>query len=371
MTAALRHLALQHALALWDGRQVGAPHPRPALGEVAFPVLARIAEYAEDGRWKRTSLSAFLPTAFSRGECPAAGLGDLLAQELDAGGCLLLLDGLDEIVAADDRRGVVNQIEAFVRQHARGGRRGPNRFIITSRIAGYRSAPLGGPGGEPVAHYVVQEMGREEIQRFLERWCPAVEDAETPEKSFVARKATAQREIDAIMQAVDKNPGVRQLAANPLLLTILALIQRTGAQLPRRRIELYRLAADTLARTWRTAMGVPESALVEERYLTRMLGRMAYWMHVHKPTGLATEREVYDVLGAEWAKVKRRQWDPDDPDLLLEGDVRRLGDASPSYPKPSIFGPILAHNCGRPVNCAQFSRIRRTPSSDTMPEPTR
>ncbi len=51
---------------------------------------------------------------------------------------------------------------------------------------------------------------------------------------------------------------MRRLAANPLLLRILALIHRTGAQLPQKRIELYRLTADTLARTWRMSQGIAE-----------------------------------------------------------------------------------------------------------------
>ncbi len=183
----------------------------------------------------------------------------------------MLLDGLDEIVNADDRRKVVERIEDFVRYH--GNR--PNRFVITSRIAGYRSAQL----GEPFAHYTVQEMDETQIRRFLERWCTAVEAAQTPDLSAEARQVVAQREIDAIMKAVKTSPGVQRLAANPLLLRTLALIHRTGAQLPQRRIELYKLAADTLARTWRTAQGVPESELVEDRYLTRLLGRLAYWLH--------------------------------------------------------------------------------------------
>src|SRR5215471_8600879 len=69
---------------------------------------------------------------------------------LTAGHCLVLLDGLDEIVDADDRRGIVQRIEDFIRRHDNHA----NSFVITSRIAGYRSAPL----GAPFAHYTVQEM---------------------------------------------------------------------------------------------------------------------------------------------------------------------------------------------------------------------
>ena len=41
-------------------------------------------------------------------------------------------------------------------------------------------------------------------------------------------------------------------------------------------------------------------------------------MHENKPTGLATEREVYEVLGKEWAQIKGRDWDEDNPDIEIE-----------------------------------------------------
>ncbi|MEZ4677613.1 MAG: HEAT repeat domain-containing protein [Caldilineaceae bacterium] len=252
-------------------------------------------------------------------------MADLLQSELTAGGCLVLLDGLDEIVEADDRRGVVQRIEDFIRRHDQGGQRGGNRFLVTSRIAGYRSAPLVGSGGEPLPHYVVQEMDDEQIGRFLDRWCRAVEDFQTPDLSEEARHATAKREIDGIQAAISKTSGVRRLAGNPLMLRVLALIHRTGARLPQKRVELYRLAADTLARTWRTAQGVPESALISDNNLTPLLGQLAYWMHEHKPSGIATEREVYAQLGAAFAKRNRiPDWDPDEPDLTVVEEIDKF-----------------------------------------------
>lgn len=210
----------------------------------------------------------------------------------------------------------------FVRRHDQGGPRGTNRFMLTSRIAGYRSAPLTGIGGKPFAHYMVQEMDDGQIKRFLERWCRAVEDAQTPDLAEETRQATAQREIDGILGEVQKTPGVRRLAANPLMLRVLALIHRTGARLPQKRVELYKLAADTLAHTWRPAQGVPTMALVEERYLTPLLGKLAYWIHLNKPTGIATEREVYEILGAEWARIRRldleTQWEE------IQGEVQKF-----------------------------------------------
>ncbi|MFL5659698.1 MAG: NACHT domain-containing protein, partial [Ktedonobacteraceae bacterium] len=306
----LRYLALKHAQALYAGRSEAGSD----LGTVRFPILIRVADYAEHGLPRGQSLSSYLADYYAMHECPKFGLADLLASELVQGNCLVLPDGLDEIVNADDRRKVVERIDDFIRYHDNR----PNRFVITSRIAGYRSAPL----GDPFVHYTVQEMDEAQIRRFLERWCTAVEAAQAPDLSQGVRDAVARREIDAIMKAVQTSPGVRRLAANPLLLRTLALIHRTSAQLPQKRVELYKLAADTLARTWRTAQGVPESALADDRYLTRLLGRLAFWLHENKSTGIATEQEVYRELGQEWARIKGQDWEEDNPDI--ESEVKKF-----------------------------------------------
>ena len=307
-TTLLRYLALKHSQASLKWREEAGAN----LGTTRFPIFMRLADYTEKGVWREKNLSEFLTDYCGQHECPKSGLADLLMKELAEGNCLVLLDGLDEIVDADDRRAVVNRIEDFVRRYDNT----PNRFVITSRIAGYRSAPL----GEPFAHYTVREMDDEQVRRFLERWCPAVELAQTPDLSLEARQIKAQEEIEGIMKAVQTSPGVRRLAANPLLLRTLALIHRTGAQLPQKRIELYKLAADTLARTWRKAQGVSEIALVEDEYLTQLLSKLAYWLHVNKPTGIATEKEVYNILGEEWAYINDLPWSEDKPnrDIIVE-----------------------------------------------------
>ncbi len=313
-TTLLRYLALKHAQAMWNGQLEAGT----VLGPTHFPIRIRVADYAERGMPNGTSLTDFLADYCIMRECPKTGLADLLAAELDRGNCLILIDGLDEIVSADVRRSAVQQIEDFVRRH--GAR--PNRFIITSRIAGYTDAPLSGS----FAQYTIREMDDEQIHHFLELWCNAVEDAQTPEVSIEARRNVARREFEGILNAIYDSPGVRRFAANPLLLRILALIHRTGARLPQKRIELYRLAADTLTRTWRPAQGVPESALtlIKDEYLTPLLGKLAYWLHVHKPTALASEREVYEVLGAEWADLNDLPWDVDRPNPKIKAEVDKF-----------------------------------------------
>jgi hypothetical protein len=128
-------------------------------------------------------------------------LGDLLQRRLDGGKCLVMLDGLDEVASADQRRTVVSAVANFVTAYARQG----NRFVVTSRISGYLAAPL----PEPFEAVELQDMDDPTIARFLEVYCREVERAEAPEKSDQAIRHAAFLEASKIDQALRGNAGVQ------------------------------------------------------------------------------------------------------------------------------------------------------------------
>ena len=66
----------------------------------------------------------------------------------------------------------------------------------------------------------------------------------------------AATEKEELLEAVGRNSGVRRLASNPLLLTILALMKRQDVVLPDRRVELYKKYVETLLKTWNLARGL-------------------------------------------------------------------------------------------------------------------
>lgn len=308
-TTLLRYLALKHAQALRD-------HVDTEFGNARFPILLRIADYVEYGLHQGKSLSEFLVEDCKRHECPTSAVTDVLSAELQAGRCLVLLDGLDEVVRADDRRTVVRKIEEFVRRYDDA----PNRFIITSRGAGYHEAPL----SDIFAYYTLQELEEADIRRFLKSWCPAVEIALSSEEAATTREIRANNEINDLMKAIQTVPGIRRLAANPLLLRILAQLHRVGVSLPRQRAALYNQVTETLIQTWRISQGVPTSALSEisslfdQPHITPLLSKLAYWLHLKKPGGLASESEITSTLGKEWARLVGRSWCEEDPGIEKE-----------------------------------------------------
>lgn len=303
----LRYLALSHARGV---RNASRSVPGDT-GPPRVPILIRVADYAESGL--EQPLSEFLLEWHRLAEAPTEGLGRLFDQALASGDALVLLDGLDEVIGATARQLVVKRIDDFSDRHAWAG----NRFVVTSRIAGYRERPL----SPKFKTFRIRPMDEEQVFAFLRKWCYAVERSSSVALSEAEVQRNADREVDGIASAIAVSQGVRRLATSPLLLTILTLIHRTGAELPQRRIALYDLAVATLARTWRRAQGVPDDALVDETLLTRVLSSVAYWLHKERDAGVARLDELRPVIEARWAEVQGIEWKLDSPSVRVTQEV--------------------------------------------------
>jgi len=274
-----------------------SPEARPWL-----PVLFPIAAYVEALKENRNlALPDFLPEYFQGRALP--DLGPLLRAELKQGNCLLLLDGLDEVGSLGDRRRARGRLADLVR--ACPG----NRFIVTSRIAGYDQSPL--DAGE-FTHLTIQPFDEEDIARFARQWCRAYETRGGAVSA--AAKARAEARAGRLVEQIHSDANISRLAANPLLLSILALIHYQGTQLPRRRVELYSLCVKTLAETWNLARGLGDRPInlylgdepLDERFVVDVLGPVAYWMHQHCPERAIERCDLEEQLAkrlAEYAQV--------------------------------------------------------------------
>ena len=153
----LKYLTLQ--LTLGQGEELG-------LGE-RLPVLMPLAAYAnalEDGDVR---LDDFIADYFCQ-TCGELPVGEMLRQALKTGRALVLLDGLDEVKDKGLRGTVVERAVQFYNFHRRAG----NKFVITSRIIGYREVR---PNAEDLMEGTLIDFDDEEIQLFVERWTSALE----------------------------------------------------------------------------------------------------------------------------------------------------------------------------------------------------
>ena len=184
------------------------------------------------------------------------------------GRAMILLDGLDEVVEESKRYAVVQQIENFLGQYHQ------NLAIITSRPAGYKRDFFNTSEFE---HYQLQLFDDAKVDEFINRWYD----------SRVRDAAEAQRRKDSIKKALDENDRIKLLARNPLLLTIIALIHRYQAVLPRARHKLYEKAVETLLKCWDANKKMTEPSVfkcLDADDLRRLMEILAYWIHTHGST---------------------------------------------------------------------------------------
>lgn len=248
----------------------------------------------------------------------------LFQRALAQGRGLVLFDGLDEV--RGDRRDLVRCIEAFVREWDGPG----NRFVATSRVAGYDQAPL---DDTLFARVVIQPFTDDDIHCFIDRWSRAYEGALSPmlgagvsPRALAAAAVDLERRVaqhrESLSGAVFADPGITDLARKPLLLTILALIHNQGARLPDRRVDLYRLCVEALAETWNRTRSLSGRAInlylgdekIDERLVVNLLGPAALWIHAQRPGGDVDQADLEQQITSTLIQI----------DGLAPGQARKL-----------------------------------------------
>ncbi len=94
----------------------------------------------------------------------------------------------------------------------------------------------------------------------------------------------ASEQAGKLIDAIEANPRVAELAVNPLLLTVIALVHRYRAQLPERRSELYEEAIEVLLGHWDEAKGLQSDVEIagvsmDSGDRRSLLEPVAFWMH--------------------------------------------------------------------------------------------
>ncbi|MDZ7305033.1 MAG: SUMF1/EgtB/PvdO family nonheme iron enzyme [candidate division KSB1 bacterium] len=273
-----------------------------------LPIFFPISAYAQALEKNGNALQTFMPLYYrERHNLP--DLAPLFNHALENNYALVLLDGLDEVREWETRLVILRHVENdLLKRYPR------NRFIFTSRIAGYDRAPL----GPPFRHCTVLPFDDDEVRRFAHQWSLAFE---MTTKDEAAAKEPAKQRAENLIKDIFATPEVRSLASNPLMVTILALIHHQNVRLPERRVELYKLCVQALAETWNkfrteSATGRPldlqlRSQRIDERFVVDVLGPVALWMHETAPGATVDSRDLRDkiaeYLPAAWGDLKARK----------------------------------------------------------------
>jgi formylglycine-generating enzyme required for sulfatase activity len=306
-TTFLKWLALQLA------RPDGAGEAELGIGG-RLPILVPLSAYARSlSKGARGSLDAFIDRHFDDlGLDPS--FVNLAHEALRAGRALAMFDGLDEVQQDALRHVVVNGVVDFFVAHSPAG----NKFVLTSRIVGYASVrpTLGG-----LAECTLVDFEDEEIAAFTEKWTMVLE--RTARGGTATSTHEAARGREDLLSAIRRNPGTRALAANPLLLTILALMKRQGVELPERRVELYDTYVKVLLKHWNLARGLdrPPARDLDVSETLKVLPPLALWMHEESAgVGLVAQAALQRRLEQIYADRGMRA--PDRAAARLLSDVR-------------------------------------------------
>ena len=216
-----------------------------------------------------------------------AGLGEFmphLKQELLERGGLILLDGLDEVPDAHNRRARIKRaVETFAQTFHLC------RYLATSRTYAYQQQDWKLRGFAETQLLPFQPW---QIEAFVAAWYGQM----TALQRLTA--ADAEDRAARLTAAALNNPRIGELAERPLLLTLIAKLQTEKlGTLPEQPEELYARAVDLLLDEWestkprRTADGgtEPEPSLAEylrvgRDRIRKVLDRLAFEAH-HRQVG--------------------------------------------------------------------------------------
>jgi len=207
---------------------------------------------------------------------------------LDSGRALLLFDGLDEVAAESRRAEIRHMISAFFTSFHSG-----NTIIVTSRIAGYSRARF---STTDYRHFTLEDFNDEEIETFIHQWY----------RSRMINPNEADTKADDLKKALERKPRIKELAKNPLLLTIIGIIHRYEAQLPEDRLVLYDKATEALLYTWESVKGIIDEKFKPEDK-RRFLEKVAFHLQsIEKgdEAGTVIERdELYKILFPDFQNI--------------------------------------------------------------------
>jgi len=214
------------------------------------------------------------------------GLADSEAplRELARRGCVLfLLDGVDE-VPPDERAAVWGAIKALNR-----GVYGGNRWVATCRVLSFDKEEA--PAGAPVK--TLQPFEEPQIVQFIDNWYAGLFESGQLSREQATNKAEA-------LKAAVQRPALFELAQNPMLLTIMALVQTYRGTLPDERAKLYQACVETLLLRWQLRVEGGDSEMPDA---LRALGT----------TGEDLERLLWEIAWEAHSKAKDRTRSADIP----------------------------------------------------------
>src|SRR3989440_12461378 len=211
---------------------------------------------------------------------PAQQARLLLANYLEEGKALLLLDALDETVVGETPEAAQQSYEALSQAILDLAADYPKASMVAAiRKASYRQhKTLGG-----FTALEVMDFRFEDVKQFVRNWYDAAHDLQAEEKSA------------DLIKRLDANSRLQTMAANPLLLTLIMSAYEDQLDLPERRAELYRMYIETLLTKWDARRGIRRQWEFKPEQKHQLLKVIAWHFH-RKRQRYFMEHELLQVI---------------------------------------------------------------------------
>ena len=214
-----------------------------------------------------------------------------LRKYLNRGQGIVMFDGLDEVFDQRKRENVIAEIHDFTQDY-------PNvQVIVTSRVIGYKAQRL---RDAKFYHFMLQDLELEQIDNFLQRWHELTYESKEEEV----------RKRERLKRAINESSAIRELAGNPLLLTMMAILNR-NRELPRDRPELYNQASLVLLQQWDVERNLLQYSKIDPVTIDykdkqTMLRQVAYYMQANEQglAGNLISRDDLEEILREYLKSR-------------------------------------------------------------------
>lgn len=159
---------------------------------------------------------------------------------------IVMFDGLDEILDDATREDIVIDIINFTTNYPKV------RVLVTSRVVGYEKQRHKFQSAD-FREFMLQDLDIKQIKGFVAQWYKlAFEDCPNE----------GNKKRDRLQASIDNSSAFQELAGNPLLLTMMAILNR-NEELPRDRATLYERASEVLLNNWDKSKYLPNNSLLD------------------------------------------------------------------------------------------------------------
>jgi hypothetical protein len=196
---------------------------------------------------------------------------DLLECCLLLGTITVIFDGLDEIINVQRRAEFVDCVERFVHQFPL------SPILVTSRQNGYQQAPL----SETLFEIgQLEDFTSEQMRTYAQRWFGLVGKSEL---------------VNSFLQ---ESKSVKDIANNPLMLSLLCSVYRAHGAIPSNRFGVYEKCADLLFRRWDAHRQISQHEDLPD-YGSRVIEQVAlqFYMRGSTQAGIDERRIIRGISG--------------------------------------------------------------------------